>query len=70
MAERWFVVCKTCGHEIDLDEEYVPPRVKGIHFVDPAQTETILCRNPQCGSSRAYTQEDFLMRDHGEDDGG
>lgn len=63
MPEMWYVVCKTCGNEIELDEVQVPPRVKGIHSVDPALIETIRCTNPLCRNSRGYTGEDFRMRD-------
>lgn len=63
MALRWYVVCKTCGEEIDLNETNVPAILKGIHQVKPTEKETILCRNPRCGTARDYDGEDFKTHD-------
>lgn len=63
MALRWYVVCKTCGEEIELNETCVPPIVKGLHQVETKEKETILCRNPHCGTARDYSGEDFKTHD-------
>jgi hypothetical protein len=58
--ERWYVVCKTCGENIDLNESFAPPALKGIHPVNPEEKEMIRCTNPKCKSTREYTGEDFI----------
>jgi hypothetical protein len=57
VSERWFVVCKTCGKNINLNESFVPPALKEIHPVNPEQKEVVSCE--YCESMWEYAGEDF-----------
>jgi hypothetical protein len=75
VAQKVGVVCKNCGTEIEIEDDYIPGiqgaevtarfygsrRSETVDVVNRSWQRTLTCGNPSCGRARDYGADDLVL---------